>query len=88
MEDRMKMLAAFAGVGAALGAGVALGMGLRVLLWGAAFGIALTQPQPSLDVYFWVGVLLVQSLPYLAALLMALLSARPQVEASSDEVPV
>ena len=39
MEDRMKMLAAFAGVGAALGAGVALGMGLRVLLWGAAFGL-------------------------------------------------
>lgn len=61
---------------------------VMLLLWGAAFGITLTQPQPSLDVYFWVGVLLVQSLPYLAALLMALLSARPQVEASSDEVPV
>lgn len=60
---------------------------VMLLLWGAALGIGLTQPQPGLDVYFWVGVLLVQSLPYLAALLMALLSARPQEEANSDEVP-
>jgi len=61
---------------------------VMLLLWGAALGISLTQPQPGLDVYFWVGVLLVQSLPYLAALLMALLSSLPRPEPSADEVPV
>lgn len=60
---------------------------IMLLLWGAALGISLTQPLPGMDVYFWVGVLLVQSLPYLAALVMALLSARPQALAGSDEVP-
>ena len=61
---------------------------IMLLLWGAAAGISLTQPQPGLDVYFWVGVLLVQSLPYLAALFMALLSSLPRPEQSADEVPV
>ncbi|MCL7462533.1 glycosyltransferase [Pseudomonas sp. NW5] len=59
---------------------------VMLLLWGAALGIALTQPVPSLDVYFWVAVLLVQSLPYLAALLMALLSAKAPQD-NADEVP-
>ena len=61
---------------------------VMLLLWGAAVGISLTQPQPGLDVYFWVGVLLVQSLPYLAALIMALLSSLPRPEPTADEVPV
>lgn len=51
---------------------------VMLLLWGAALGIPLTQPQVGLDVLFWVGVLLVQSLPYLAAVGMALLSSLPR----------
>jgi hypothetical protein len=39
MEDHMKQLAIWAGVGAALGVGVALGLGLRVLATGAAIGV-------------------------------------------------
>ncbi|QLF92271.1 glycosyltransferase [Pseudomonas sp. ABC1] len=60
---------------------------IMLLLWGAALGITLTQKQGGLDVTFWVIVLLVQSLPYLAALIMALLSARPRQGANDDEVP-
>ena len=36
------------------------------------------QEIPSPDVKFWMAALLVQSLPYVAALLMALLSAMPR----------
>jgi uncharacterized membrane protein len=39
MDDHMKQLAIWAGVGAALGVGVALGLGLRVLAAGAAVGV-------------------------------------------------
>ena len=39
MDERMKTLGLFALVGAALGAGVVIGAGLRVLTWGAAFGL-------------------------------------------------
>ena len=53
---------------------------------GAALGIPLTQPHPGLDIAFWVGMLLVQSLPYLAALVMALLSARPARVAQREQV--
>ncbi len=48
-----------------------------LLLWGAAIGITLTQPLPGYDVYFWVATLLVQSLPYLAAVIMAMISSLP-----------
>ena len=39
MDERMKTLGLFALAGTALGAGVAIGMGIRVLTWGAAFGL-------------------------------------------------
>jgi hypothetical protein len=39
MDERMKTLGLFALAGAALGAGVAIGAGIRVLTWGAAFGL-------------------------------------------------
>ena len=55
-----------------------------LLLWGAALGISLVQGFPSADVKFWVGMLLVQSLPYLAALIMALTSSMPK-PSSGDE---
>lgn len=62
---------------------------VMLLLWGAAAGIALVQGFPSADVIFWVVVLLVQSLPYLAALVMALLSSRPRPkEETAAAVPV
>ncbi|TBU91257.1 glycosyltransferase [Phytopseudomonas dryadis] len=51
---------------------------IMLLLWGAAIGIGIVQGMPSADVKFWVTMLLVQSLPYLAALIMALLSSQPK----------
>ena len=50
---------------------------VMLLLWCAAAGLLLTEDNPGGDLYFWVTVLLVQSLPYLAALIMALLSSLP-----------
>jgi hypothetical protein len=49
-----------------------------LLLWGAAIGISFAQDIGNADVKFWVATLLVQSLPYLAALLMAMLSSLPK----------
>lgn len=62
---------------------------IMLLLWGAALGIGIVQGFPSNDVKFWVATLLVQSLPYLAALVMALLSSMPQAQEApqGDEVP-
>ena len=51
---------------------------VMLLLWGAALGISIVQGFPSPDVKFWVGMLLVQSLPYLAALIMAMTSSLPK----------
>ena len=43
-----------------------------------AAGIVAVQGVPSRDLLIWVAMLLVQSLPYLAALVMALLSSLPK----------
>ena len=51
---------------------------IMLLLWGAALGICLVQGLPGNDMRFWVAMLLVQSLPYLAALVMAFLSSLPK----------
>lgn len=48
-----------------------------LLLWGAAGGLYLTQGAPNADARWWLIMLLVQALPYLAAVIMALLSAAP-----------
>ncbi|MGA9702890.1 glycosyltransferase [Pseudomonas sp.] len=53
-------------------------MFIMLLLWGAALGIYLVQGLPSNDIRFWVVMLLVQSLPYVAALVMAFLSSLPK----------
>ncbi|MFJ4053621.1 glycosyltransferase [Pseudomonas sp. NPDC089743] len=58
---------------------------IMLLLWGAAAGIYLVQGLPSSDMRFWVAMLLVQSLPYLAALVMALLSSLPKPEHNMAE---
>ncbi|HLT03987.1 MAG TPA: glycosyltransferase, partial [Pseudomonas sp.] len=50
---------------------------IMLLLWCAAAGLLIGEDNPGWDLYFWVLVLLVQSLPYLAALVMALLSSLP-----------
>ncbi len=61
---------------------------IMLLLWGAAGGICLVQGLPSSDMRFWVIMLLVQSLPYLAALIMAFLSSLPKPGERRQEVPV
>lgn len=61
---------------------------IMLLLWGAAAGIYLVQGLPSSDMRFWVAMLLVQSLPYLAALVMAFLSSLPKPEAKATEKAV
>lgn len=50
---------------------------IMLLLWAAALGISVVQGFTGLDVTVWVATLLIQSLPYLAAVIMAMISARP-----------
>ncbi len=57
---------------------------IMLMLWGAALGICFVQGLPSNDMRFWVAMLLVQSLPYLAALIMAFLSSRPKASAVEE----
>lgn len=46
-------------------------------LWLAAWGVAGAQDTDTPDVMVWIGVLLLQSIPYTAALLVAILSGLP-----------
>ncbi|WP_124376678.1 glycosyltransferase [Pseudomonas synxantha] len=62
-------------------------MFIMLLLWGAALGIYLVQGLPSNDIRFWVVMLLVQSLPYVAALIMAFLSSLPKPAPKAEPVP-
>lgn len=62
-------------------------MFIMLLLWGAALGIYLVQGLPSNDIRFWVVMLLVQSLPYVAALIMAFLSSLPKPSAAPEAAP-
>ena len=61
-------------------------MFIMLLLWGAALGIYLVQGLPSNDIRFWVVMLLVQSLPYVAALIMAFLSSLPKPTPKAEPV--
>ncbi|PNG39461.1 beta-(1-3)-glucosyl transferase [Pseudomonas protegens] len=60
---------------------------IMLLLWGAALGIFLVQGLPSNDMRFWVTMLLVQSLPYVAALIMAFLSSLPKPAEHPEPAP-
>ena len=60
---------------------------IMLLLWGAAVGIFFVQGLPSNDMRFWVVMLLVQSLPYLAALVMAFMSSLPKPVEAPEELP-
>jgi len=51
-------------------------------LWGAAAGIYIKHGSDTLDLVLWIIVLIVQSLPYLAALLMSLVSGLPRMSAA------
>jgi len=53
---------------------------VMLLLWGAALGMVLMHRLDTTDAYAWLIMLLVQSLPYLAAVLMSWLAvlARPR----------
>ena len=62
-------------------------MFIMLLLWGAALGIYLVQGLPSNDMRFWVVMLLVQSLPYVAALIMAFLSSLPKPAPKPEPAP-
>jgi len=50
-------------------------------LWGAAAGIFMKHGSDTLDLLLWIIVLIVQSLPYLAAVLMSLISGLPRMSA-------
>jgi exo-beta-1,3-glucanase (GH17 family)/cellulose synthase/poly-beta-1,6-N-acetylglucosamine synthase-like glycosyltransferase len=52
-------------------------------LWGAAAGVFLKHGSDTLDLALWIIVLIVQSLPYLAALLMSLISGLPRTRATA-----
>lgn len=60
---------------------------IMLLLWGAALGIFFVQGLPSNDMRFWVVMLLVQSLPYLAALIMAFMSSLPKPVEAPEQHP-
>jgi cellulose synthase/poly-beta-1,6-N-acetylglucosamine synthase-like glycosyltransferase len=56
---------------------------LAVGLWTAACGVSLAQPLGVFDVQLWITLLLIQSMPYVAAVIMAFISVipeKPQVE--------
>ena len=60
---------------------------IMLLLWGAALGIFVVHGLPSNDMRFWVVMLLVQSLPYLAALVMAFTSSLPKPAQVLEQQP-
>jgi hypothetical protein len=62
-------------------------MFIMLLLWSAALGIFVVNGMPSNDMRFWVTMLLVQSLPYLAALIMAFLSSLPKPAVEGETAP-
>ncbi len=51
---------------------------LLIALWLAVYAIVLTHGTGSADTLFWLAVLLIQSITYLAALLVAVVAAMPQ----------
>ena len=68
-ENRPALVRALAAVGEEAG--------LTLLLWGAACGVAVSQGPDLPGSRLWAAVLLVQSMPYLAALLVSLTNVLP-----------
>lgn len=55
-----------------------------LLLWLSSFGVYKAQPDGGLDLQLWMLLLVVQSLPYLAAIVMAIISSLPGLPAYND----
>jgi hypothetical protein len=47
-------------------------------LWSAVYAIVIIHGVESADTVFWISVLLIQSIPYLAALIVAVVAAKPE----------
>lgn len=60
---------------------------IALALWICAAGVALRQDFAASDVRLWVIVLLIQSTPYLAAIVMSLISARPLEKRPAETSP-
>jgi hypothetical protein len=54
-------------------------------LWGSAFGVYMVQSDGEMDLNFWILLLIVQSLPYIAAFIMAIISVTPLLPAPYDK---
>ncbi|MCK5395006.1 MAG: beta-(1-3)-glucosyl transferase, partial [Gammaproteobacteria bacterium] len=52
-----------------------------IALWSAVYAIVLIQGADSADTLFWIAVLLIQSITYLAALVVATVAAAPGLSA-------
>ena len=50
---------------------------LMLVLWGAAYALNNRDDANTLDLQLWIGVLIIQSLPYLSSLLLSLISIFP-----------
>lgn len=57
---------------------------IAVALWLCALGVAIRQDISASDVQLWVLVLLIQSTPYVAAIVMSLISSRPVKEPAGE----
>ncbi|MBI1423908.1 MAG: glycosyltransferase [Gammaproteobacteria bacterium] len=54
-------------------------------LWAAAIGVRIMQPEGGLDLQLWMLLLIIQSLPYVAAIVMAIISALPGLPVYHDK---
>jgi cellulose synthase/poly-beta-1,6-N-acetylglucosamine synthase-like glycosyltransferase len=54
-------------------------------LWCSAYGVYLVQKDGGLDLQLWMLLLVIQSLPYVAAIIMALISGIPALPAYYDQ---
>jgi hypothetical protein len=55
---------------------------ILAVLWTCAAGVYLRQTVSNMDLHLWIFVLLVQSLPYLSAVVVSFISALPRLSAS------
>lgn len=54
-------------------------------LWASAYGVYIVQEDGGLDLHFWILLLIIQSLPYFAAIIMAMISGFPHLPAYLDK---
>ena len=54
-------------------------------LWASAIGVFIMQPEGGLDLQLWMLLLIIQSLPYFAAIVMAIISGLPSLPVYHDK---